>query len=167
MNIYLDNDTDISKIDIKTKIIFVLVVLVVLINHIRFDNTVLKNVDMEPFSEPVQQEIKNGKTFEHEVSGGVAEITPIADYKIYGRVYDIHSRPSKMWAAAVYPYDVSIGFGDFKFKEVYKSVKVRIILIAVLPGKIICQNILNMKAELITLLQIITFALLTKMSGKV
>ena len=30
-----------------------------------------------------------------------------------------------MWAAAVYPYDVSIGFGDFKFKEVYKSVKVR------------------------------------------
>ena len=42
-----------------------------------------------------------------------------------GRVYDIHSRPSKMWAAAVYPYDVSIGFGDFKFKEVYKSVKVR------------------------------------------
>ena len=125
MNIYLDNDTDISKIDIKTKIIFVLVVLVVLINHIRFDNTVLKNVDMEPFSEPVQQEIKNGKTFEHEVSGGVAEITPIADYKIYGRVYDIHYRPSKMWAAAVYPYDVSIGFGDFKFKEVYKSVKVR------------------------------------------
>lgn len=69
MNIYLDNDTDISKIDIKTKIIFVLVVLVVLINHIRFDNTELKNVDMEPFSEPVQQEIKNGKTFEHEVSG--------------------------------------------------------------------------------------------------
>ena len=125
MNIYLDNDTDISKIDIKTKIIFVLVVLVVLINHIRFDNTELKNVDMEPFSEPVQQEIKNGKTFEHEVSGGVAEITPIADYKIYGRVYDIHYRPSKMWAAAVYPYDVSIGFGDFKFKEVYKSVKVR------------------------------------------
>lgn len=61
MNIYLDNDTDISKIDIKTKIIFVLVVLVVLINHIRFDNTELKNVDMEPFSEPVQQEIKNGK----------------------------------------------------------------------------------------------------------
>ena len=57
MNIYLDNDTDISKIDIKTKIIFVLVVLVVLINHIRFDNTELKNVDMEPFSEPVQQEI--------------------------------------------------------------------------------------------------------------
>ena len=53
MNIYLDNDTDISKIDIKTKIIFVLVVLVVLINHIRFDNTELKNVDMEPFSEPV------------------------------------------------------------------------------------------------------------------
>lgn len=61
MNIYLDNDTDISKIDIKTKIIFVLVVLVVLINHIRFDNTVLKNVDMEPFSEPVQQEIKTEK----------------------------------------------------------------------------------------------------------
>lgn len=107
------------------------------------------------------------------MSGGVAEITPIADYKIYGRVYDIHYRPSKMWAAAVYPYDVSIGFGDFKFKEVYKSVKVRMagtVSYYSYSGsawQIIFQNILNMKAELITLLQIITFALLTKMSGKV
>lgn len=122
---WLDSDTDYTKIDTKYKIIFVVVVLFFFIRNIGFDETVLKNVEMEPFAEPIQVEIDNAKPFMHKVKGGVAEITPIAHYKIYGRVYAKHFRPSKMWAAAVYPYDVSIGFGDFRHKEVYKAIKVR------------------------------------------
>lgn len=122
---WLNSDTDYTKIDAKYKIIFVIMVLFFIFRNVGFDETVLENVEMEPFSEPVQVEINNAKPFIHKVKGGVAEITPIAYYKIYGRVYAKHFRPSKMWAAAVYPYDVSVGFGDFRHKEVYNAVKVR------------------------------------------
>lgn len=122
---WFDSNTEYTKIDIKVKILFAIIVLVFIIKNIGFDNTVLRNVDMEPFSEPVQVNIENGKSFKLKVSGGVAELTPLADYKIYGRVYAIHYRPSKLWAAAVYPYDITIGFGGFRHKEVYKAIKVR------------------------------------------
>ena len=79
---------------------------------------------MEPFSEPQQVLIKDGKTFKHKVKDGTAYITPIAEYKIYGRVYDRHYRPYKLPGASMYPYDVSIGFGSFKYKEVYKHIRV-------------------------------------------
>ena len=122
---WFHNDTEYSKIDIKFKVVFAIIVLVFIIRHISFDDTILQNVEMEPFSEPVQVNIENGKPFKLKVSGGVAELTPLADYKIYGRVYAIHYRPSKLWAAAVYPYDISIGFGNFKHKEVFNAIKVR------------------------------------------
>ena len=90
-----------------------------------FDETVLSNVDMEPFSEPVQEMINDGETFDMNVSGGIAHITPIANYKIYGRVLAKHYRPSRLPLALIYPYDVTIGFGDFKHKEVFDNIKVK------------------------------------------
>lgn len=116
---------DCTKFDLRTKVIFVLILVLIFINHIRFDNTVLRNVPMEPFSEPIQEKIENGESFMEKTPVGKVMITPIADYKLYGRVYDKHYRPSKLYLASVYPYDVSIGFGGFKEKEVYKAVKVK------------------------------------------
>ena len=116
---------DCTKIDTRTKVVFVLILIVIFINHIRFDKTFLKNVPMEPFAEPIQETITDGKPFVEKTPVGKVFITPIADYKLYGRVYDKHYRPSRLYLASVYPYDVSIGFGNFKEKEVYKAVKVR------------------------------------------
>lgn len=107
------------------KVLIGMVIFSWIFHALSFDNTVLKNVDMEPFSEPVQEEIIDGKPFKHKVSGGVATVTPLANYKIYGRVYDRHYRPPKLQVAAMYPYDVSIGFGDFKYKEVYNAISVK------------------------------------------
>lgn len=102
-----------------------LVLVVIFINHIRFDNTVLRNVPMKPFDEPIQERIQDGKSFMEQTPVGKVMITPIADYKLYGRVCDKHYRPSRLYLASVYPYDVSIGFGNFKEKEVYRAVKVK------------------------------------------
>ncbi len=124
---WLNSDTEYTKISTEFKIIIVIILLIFIIRNIGFDNTVLENVDMEPFSEPVQINIEDGESFKHKTSEGIAEITPIAKYKIYGRVYAIQSRPSKLQSAAIYPYDISIGFGGFQYKEVYKAVKVRMV----------------------------------------
>ena len=107
------------------KVLILMAIVSFIFHKISFDNTVLKNVDMEPFSEPIQEKIIDGKPFEHKTSQGIATITPIASYKIYGRVYDKHYRPPRLPVAAVYPYDVSIGFGGFRNKEVYNAVKIR------------------------------------------
>jgi hypothetical protein len=80
---------------------------------------------MEPFSEPIQESLEKPMQFKQKIKGGEAIITPIASYKIYGRVYQHHYRPMKLYGAAVEPYDVSIGFGDFRHKEVFKVIKVR------------------------------------------
>ena len=115
-----------EKLEIPVfKILFVIFIIISVVRFFSFDTTVLKNVDMEPFSEPVQVTIENGQPFSHKVSEGTAIVTPLAEYKIYGRVMDRHYRPSKLPVASMYPYDVSIGFGDFKYKEVYKAVKVK------------------------------------------
>ena len=92
-----------------------------------FDETVLNNVEMQPFSEPIQETIINGETFEHKTSEGVAKVTPIANYKIYGRVMDKHFRPSKLRLAAMYPYDITIAFDKFKHKEVCDHVRFRMV----------------------------------------
>ena len=107
------------------KVIILVFIIISVFRHLSFDETVLRNVKMEPFSEPIQEMIENGKPFKHKVSEGIATVTPIAEYKIYGRVLDRHYRPSKLPVASMYPYDVTIGFGDFKYKDVVKSVKVR------------------------------------------
>ena len=103
------------------------ILLFIIFQRVYFDQTVLTNVEMEPFSEPIQEIILNGKTFEHKTAEGVAEITPIANYKIYGRVMDKHFRPSKLQWAAIYPYDATIAFGKFKHKEVCDNVKFRMV----------------------------------------
>ena len=107
------------------KVLFILFIVFKIFSWLSFDETVLRNVKMEPFSEPIQEMIENGKPFQHKVSEGIATVTPIAEYKIYGRVLAKHYRPSKLPVASMYPYDVTIGFGDFKYKEVFKAVKVR------------------------------------------
>ena len=125
MNFYFQTDTEETKLSLQTKFIIGVVIICFIWQHFSFDTTILKRVDMEPFSEPIQVNIAQGTPFQHKIPGGVATITPLAEYKIYGRVYAHHFRPSKLHGAAMYPYDVSIGFGPFQHKEVYKAVKVR------------------------------------------
>ncbi len=125
MNVYFQNDTEEAKIDIKVKLIFILFIAYWIWQFLSFDTTVLKKVDMKPFSEPIQVNIENGKPFEKKIPEGVVTITPLAEYKLYGRVMDHHYRPPKLGIAAVYPYDILIGFGAFEHKEVYKAVNVK------------------------------------------
>ena len=107
------------------KILFVIFIIVSIFRSFSFDNTVLRQVNMEPFSEPIQVMMEGADSFEYKTSEGVAKVTPIAEYKIYGRVLQRHFRPSKLPVASMYPYDVTIGFGDFRYKEVFNAVKVR------------------------------------------
>lgn len=104
-------------------ILIIVIIIISLFRHFSFDNTVLRNVDMQPFSEPIQENIEDGTPFQHKVSEGVATITPLANYKIYGRVLVRHFRPSKLPMASMYPYDVTIGFGDFRYKEVINAMQ--------------------------------------------
>ena len=130
-NIYKGNgfkntDDDSKEFDFPIfKVLISIFIIVSVYNFFSFDNTVLRNVDMEPFSEPIQQNIKNGDSFQYKTSEGIATVTPIAEYKIYGRVLARHYRPSKLPVASMYPYDVTIGFGDFRYKEVFKAIKVK------------------------------------------
>ena len=119
-----NNDTEYSKLDIKTKIVIAIICLYFLIRFLSFDNTILKNVDMQPFSEPIQKDVQNGIIINKKVKYGNIEYQQIANYKIYGRVYAIQSRPSKLPLAIVYPYDITICFGEFQHKEVFKSIRV-------------------------------------------
>lgn len=122
--INIDNDEEDNK---KFPIFLIIVTIFLLIQIFKihsFDNTVLKNVDMQPFSEPIQETIENGVPFKHKVKDGEALITPLAKYKIYGRVYAKHHSLSKFALATMYPYDIAIFFGDFQYKEVYKCIKV-------------------------------------------
>lgn len=122
----LKNSVNDGDANIPLRIGIVCALIIFIYSHfIAFDNTNLRNVDMEPFSEPIQTDIENGEPFEHKVKDGVAKITPLAKYKIYGRVYAHHYRPYKLYGASMYPYDVSIGFGDFRYKDVYKAVDVK------------------------------------------
>ena len=98
---------------------------VFLINFLSFDNSKLRHVEMEPFSEPIQEEITEDLTFAKKIDGNKVVITPLANYKLYGRVYAKHYRPSKLYGASVEPYDISIIFGAGKEKEVYKAISVK------------------------------------------
>lgn len=126
MRNFAEDDIESSSNELQIKHILI-IFLVIFLYHkfIAFDATVLKNVELKPFADPVQERIENAQPFEHKVKDGVAKITPIANYKIYGRVYDHHYRPYKLYAASMYPYDISIGFGDFQYKDVYKRISVK------------------------------------------
>ena len=104
-------------------VILISILLFVMYQRASFDQTVLRNVSMEPFSAPIQERIFEGEPFRHNTKEGIAEITPIAKYKIYGRVADVHFRPSKLYWASMYPYDVTIAYGNFRHKEVFENVK--------------------------------------------
>jgi len=106
-------------------LIFAVIIFLIFKHFVLFDNTKLKNVPFEPFAEPEQIELTDNKPFYHKVTDGTAKITPIASYKLYGRVMSHHYRPYKLYYASMYPYDISIGFGDFQYKEVYSKIKVK------------------------------------------
>jgi len=113
---------------IKKFIVFLVMILsIMFFQKNSFDNTILKNVEMEPFSDPVQEKIIDGESFEHKTKEGIAKVTPIANYKIYGRVADVHFRPSKLQWAAMYPYDITIGYGNFKHKEVFNNIRFQMV----------------------------------------
>ncbi len=105
------------------KIIVIVLLLLFFLNRCRFDNTVLKNVDMEPFSEPVQKNLDEKKIVQQNFKDGLAYVTLVAKYKMYGRVYAKRYVPSKLHLASIVPYDVTIGWGDLKSKDVYKTIK--------------------------------------------
>ena len=119
-----NNDTEYCKLDIKTKIVIAIICVYFLIRFFSFDNTLLNNVDMQPFSEPIQEDVQNGIIINKPVKDGDIEYQQIANYKIYGRVYAIQSRPSKLPLAIIYPYDITICFGGFQYKEVFRAIHV-------------------------------------------
>ncbi len=104
------------------KIIVAVFILNFIWNKISFDNTVLRNVDMKPFVEPVQENLAEPKVVQQNFKDGHAFITLVAKYKIYGRVYDKHYIPSKLPLASIVPYDVTIGWGGLHSKDVFKTI---------------------------------------------
>ena len=92
-----------------------------------FDYTVLKNVDMEPFSQPIQESIDKNtpKNFFIEANGSKAYLTPLATYKLYGRVYTKHYVPVKMSFGTVIPYDMAIGWGKMAERDNFNKMKMK------------------------------------------
>ena len=112
-----------TKDTIKFIIFLVVVVLLFIWNNNRFDNTILSNVDMKPFAEPIQEDLPEEKYIQLDFKHGYVKITPVAKYKIYARVYDNHYMPSKLSFAAVIPYDITLGWGGLQSKEVFKTIR--------------------------------------------
>ena len=90
----------------------------------QFDTKLLKNVDIKPFSEPTQEIIQNGDKFEINIDGVQAKITPIATYKVYGRVLAQHYMSPKYPYSPIVPFDVAIGWKDLATKESFRYVKI-------------------------------------------
>ena len=109
------------------KVIVAVFILIFLWNKISFDNTVLRNVDMKPFEEPIQEKLDDEEVVQQKFRDGHAFITLVEKYKIYGRVYDKHYMPSKLRLASIVPYDVTIGWGGLHSKEVFKTIKTTIV----------------------------------------
>ena len=83
----------------------------------------LKNVDMEPFAEPIQEIIKDSTPFNINIDGMNAKITPIAKYKVYGRVHAQQYRSPKNAYSPIVPFDVVLGWKDLATKQAFRYVK--------------------------------------------
>ena len=109
--------------------VFLIIVFIIFINiknRMSFDDTVLK-VDMKPFSTPAQTipDKNTPKAIFVEANGAKAHLIPLAEYKIYGRVYTKHYVPIKMDLGTVMPYDMAIGWNRMADKDVFKMLKMK------------------------------------------
>lgn len=128
---YFKSDIELGgqkKPNIPLRVILVLVfIYFVYSKFIFFDNTVLHNVDMKPFSEPIQQVLtpEDPTVFKMDDNGSKSFVTPLAKYKIYGRLYTKHYVPAKMSLGAIIPYDMGIGWAKMADKSLFNKIKMK------------------------------------------
>ena len=109
------------------KILIIAILIVFAINFFNennnsFDETTLVNVDMKPFSVPIQKNLtkKDKKqNLNKKYSDKEIVITPLYKYKIYARVYSKKHYPLDPNPA---PYDLALGWDGLEKEEVFNTI---------------------------------------------
>ncbi|MGM9994438.1 MAG: hypothetical protein ACI37R_06895 [Candidatus Avigastranaerophilus sp.] len=109
----------------KPAFFIILVFGLIIFFNLKFDTQPLKGVNMEPFAEPIQEIIKDGTPFNININGINAKITPLAAYRVYGRVHAQHYLPPQYAYSPVIPFDVALGWKDLATKEAFRYVKIK------------------------------------------
>ena len=89
-----------------------------------FDNTKLRNVEMKPFSVPIQEELTKSERkleFTEKFFGGQSTMKPLYSYKIYARIYSkrkyvlgVDPNPA--------PYDLALGWDGLEKEDVFNTI---------------------------------------------
>ena len=108
--------------------LLIIILIVLIFNSFRdegyFENIPLKNVDMKPFSVPIQEELTQKESklkFTENFWGGKSIMTPLYRYKIYARIYSkkkyllgIDPNPA--------PYDLALGWDGLEKEDVFNTI---------------------------------------------
>ncbi len=108
--------------------ILIIILIIFIFNSLTSDTSFsdipLKNVDMKPFSKPIQEELTKKERqleFTEKFSGGQSTMKPLYSYKIYARVYSkrkyllgLDPNPA--------PYDLALGWDGLEKEDVFKTI---------------------------------------------
>ena len=97
-------------------------------NNNTFDDTaVLNNVEMKPFSVPIQEELTDKEKQQEFVKtffGGKSIIKPLYKYKIYARIYSKKAYPFGFDPNPA-PYDLALGWDGLEKEDIFETINVR------------------------------------------
>ena len=110
--------------------LLIIILVIVLFNSLGgdegyFDNAPFKNVEMKPFSVPIQEDLtpkEKRLKFTENFWGGKSTMTPLYSYKIYARIYSkkkyllgIDPNPA--------PYDLALGWDGLEKEDVFNTIR--------------------------------------------
>ena len=120
----MNNDESPIKLNIKELGIIITIICVLIFNVTDFDEKDIPNLPSSVYTEPYQKNIpiEEQETFRHELKNGYANVTKLAEYKIYGRLYETKKVLAKIsWAGHAVTHDLTIGTGELVKKQNFKQ----------------------------------------------
>ena len=120
-----DNNETPLKLTIKEFGIIAAIVCILFFNVTDFDEIDIPNLPSSVYTEPYQVNIPKNEqeTFRHELKNGYADVTKLAEYKIYGRIYETRRVLAKISTAGyAVTHDISIGCGELVKKQNFNAI---------------------------------------------
>ncbi len=93
--------------------------------NMQFETSILQDTEMQPFAEPKQEMLTQPQeAFIIKKENKSIEVTPIAKYKLYGRVLAIQCKKNKDSFNEFVPFDIALGWNDFAIRKPFKYIKI-------------------------------------------
>lgn len=121
----MDNNESAIRLNIKELGIIIAIACMLVFNVTDFDEKDIPNLPSSVYKEPYQKNIppQEQETFRHELKDGYANVTKLAEYKIYGRLYETRRVLARISTAGyAVTHDLSIGCGELVKKNIFKKV---------------------------------------------